>query len=204
MKRPTIYYIRHGETEWNAERRLQGQSDVPLSAAGRAQIERCGEILRGLLARKGRDAAGLDYVSSPLLRARTSMELMRTSLGLDPAAYRIDHRLIEMSFGGWDGWTFSDLQSKAADVLAVREQDPWHFTPPGGESYAQLLPRIRDWHATVTRDTVVSGHLCAGRALLVHLGIVPPAAAPRSRLDHAVVYVFDAGGMTEHTKPVAI
>ncbi len=198
MKLPVIYYIRHGVTEWNAEHRLQGQADRPLSAAGRAQAQRCGEILRGLLARDGRSAMDLDYVSSPLVRARSSMELIRASLGLDSAAYRVDERLIEMSFGKWDGWTFADLKARAADLLAVREQDPWHFAPPGGESYVQLLPRVRDWHATLTRDTVVSGHLCTGRALLAHLGVVPPAAAPRSQIEHGAIYIFDANGMTRH------
>ncbi|MEX0840967.1 MAG: histidine phosphatase family protein, partial [Xanthobacteraceae bacterium] len=152
----------------------------------------------------GRAPAGLDYVSSPLSRACTSMELMRGALGLDPAGYRVDPRLIEMSFGQWDGLNFSDLRTQAAAELAVREQNPWHFAPPGGESYEQLLPRIRSWHADLTRDTVVSAHLCTARALLVHLGLAPPAAAPRSRIEHAAVYVFDANGMTRHAEPVAI
>ncbi len=201
---PVIYYIRHGVTEWNADHRLQGQADNLLNEEGCAQATRCGEILRGLLARDGRTAANLDFVSSPLVRARSSMELIRASLGLDPAGFHIDERLIEMSFGQWDGWTFSDLKARAADLLAVREQDPWNFAPPGGESYAQLLPRVRDWHATLTRDTVVSGHLCAGRALLAHLGIVSPAAAPRSSIEHGAVYVFDGNGMTRHTEPAGI
>ncbi len=198
MTRPVIYYIRHGETDLNAEQRLQGQSDNPLNAAGRSQAARCGEILRSLLARDGRAAANVDYVSSPLNRARASMELIRAALGLDPQTYRIDDRLIEMSFGQWEGWTFADLKMKAADLLAAREQDAWHFVPPGGESYAQLLLRIREWHAGLTRDIVVSSHLCTGRALLAHLGLVSQAAASRSRIDHAVVYVFDEKGMTRH------
>ncbi|MEX0840968.1 MAG: histidine phosphatase family protein, partial [Xanthobacteraceae bacterium] len=50
MPPPVLYYVRHGETDWNAGRRLQGQSDTPLNDSGRAQARRCGEILRGLLA----------------------------------------------------------------------------------------------------------------------------------------------------------
>jgi broad specificity phosphatase PhoE len=198
MRRPVLYYIRHGETDWNAGHRLQGQADTPLNAAGERQAQRCGKILGKLLKLHERDPANLDYVSSPLSRARVTMELIRTALGLDPASYRIDPRLIEMSFGEWDGLDFAALQTQEAAALALRQQDPWRFVPPGGESYEQLLPRIRDWHAEITRDTVVSAHLCTARALLVHLGLEPQTTASRGRIEHAVVYVFDHNGMTRH------
>jgi len=196
--RPVIYFIRHGETEWNAEHRLQGSRDSALSARGREQASRCGQLLRDVFARAGRAVSDLDYVSSPLLRARASMELVRTGLGLDAGGYRTDDRLAEIAFGEWEGLSFADLKSRAADLLALREQDPWHFVPPGGESYVQLLARVRDWHGSLRRDAVVASHLNTGRALMAHLGIAPRAGAPRTRIDHAVVYVFDESGMTQH------
>jgi broad specificity phosphatase PhoE len=198
MRRPILYYIRHGETDWNAGRRLQGQADTPLNASGEAQAQRCGKVLRKLLSLRGQDPEELDYVSSPLSRARVTMELIRAALGLDPACYRIDPRLIEMSFGEWDGLEFAQLQAREAAALEIRQKDPWRFVPPGGESYEQLLPRIREWHIGIKRDTVVSAHLCTARALLVHLDIEPPAEAPRGRIEHAVVYVFDHNGITRH------
>ena len=114
MPRPILYFARHGETDWNRERRLQGQHDIPLNALGRVQASRCGELLRGLLERDGRPAAQYDYVSSPLGRARETMELMRAAMGLDPGAYRTDARLMEMSFGRWEGFTFAELQAREA------------------------------------------------------------------------------------------
>ena len=196
MPRPTLYYVRHGLTDWNMQGRLQGRQDIPLNAIGQTQSKRCGEILRDLFARDGRSAADYGYASSPLVRARATMDILRTTLALAPAGYVLDERLSEIAFGEWEGLTFADLKSRAAGLLARREQDPWHFVPPGGESYVQLLARVSAWHASLTRDAVVTSHLNTGRALIAHLGIAPRAGAPRSRIDHAVVYVFDESGMT--------
>jgi broad specificity phosphatase PhoE len=195
---PILYYIRHGETDWNAGRRLQGQSDTPLNADGKAQAQRCGKVLRRLLALREQEPAELDYVSSPLSRATFTMELIREGLGLEPSGYRTDPRLIEMSFGDWDGLDFAALQVREADALKRREKDPWIFAPPGGESFQQLQARVGDWHRGITRDTVVSAHLGIARALLVHLGIEPKTGAARSRIEHAVVYVLDRNGITRH------
>src|SRR5271169_4169623 len=98
MPRPTIYYTRHGETDWNVAGRLQGRRDVPLNARGRAQGSHCGEILRDLFARDKRDPAGFDYVSSPLARACQTMELACAALGLGAQGYRCESRLVEIAF----------------------------------------------------------------------------------------------------------
>ena len=198
MPRPILYFVRHGETDWNLERRLQGQHDIPLNALGRVQARRCGEILRDLLPRSGRAAAEFDYLSSPLGRARETMELMRAALGLDPAGYRTDARLMEMSFGRWEGFTFAELQAREAKALAERERDKWGFVLPGGESYAQLQVRVRAWYESVERATVVSAHGGVCRALVAHLGIALPEAASMGDIQQGVVYVFDGGGMSRH------
>jgi probable phosphoglycerate mutase len=70
MPLPTLYYVRHGLTDWNMQGRLQGRQDTPLNAIGQQQAKRCGEILRDLFARDGRSAADYGYASSPLKRAR--------------------------------------------------------------------------------------------------------------------------------------
>src|SRR4029079_18763748 len=90
---PVIYYVRHGLTDWNVQQRLQGRHDVPLNALGCAQAVRCGEILQDLLVRDGHKPEDFDYVSSPLERARKTMDILRTTLGLEPAGYRIDDKL---------------------------------------------------------------------------------------------------------------
>ena len=74
---PTIYFLRHGETEWNALGRLQGTRDIPLNARGREQAVHAAAVLADLFKRDGKDKAALPYVSSPLGRARMTMELVR-------------------------------------------------------------------------------------------------------------------------------
>ena len=198
MARPTLYFARHGETDWNRERRLQGQHDIPLNALGRVQASRSGEQLRGLLERDGRPAAQYDYVSSPLGRARETMELMRAAMGLDPEAYRTDARLMEMSFGRWEGFTFAELQAREAAALAEREHDKWGFVLPGGESYAQLQVRVRDWYESMERDSVVSAHGGVCRALIAHLNLAGPEAASMGDIGQGCVYVFDGSSMARH------
>ncbi|HMK71095.1 MAG TPA: histidine phosphatase family protein, partial [Xanthobacteraceae bacterium] len=80
---PVLFYVRHGETDWNVEQRLQGHRDTTLNARGRGQAVYCGDILHGLFTRLKRGAQDYTYVSSPLMRARETMELMRVTLGLD-------------------------------------------------------------------------------------------------------------------------
>jgi probable phosphoglycerate mutase len=198
MPRPRIYFARHGETDWNRERRLQGQHDIPLNPLGRTQSSRCGVILRDLLARTGGSARDYDYVSSPLGRARETMELMRAELGLPPQHYRTDARLMEMSFGRWEGYTFAELQARESRALAARERDKWGFVLPGGESYAQLVVRVGAWYADIERDTVVSAHGGVCRALIAHLGIAKPEIASMGDVGQGVVYVFGADGMARY------
>src|SRR5258708_20217521 len=138
MPAPTLYYVRHGLTDWNVQQRLQGRNDVPLNPEGRAQAVRCGEILRDLIVRDGRAPAELGYVSSPLIRARTTMEIVRATLGLEPAGFHVDARLAEIAFGEWEGLTYADVLKRDEDVVAKRESDKWGFLPPGAESSAPL------------------------------------------------------------------
>lgn len=190
MPAPVIYYVRHGLTDWNLQQRLQGRHDVPLNADGCKQAVRCGGILQDLFDRDGRAADSFAYVSSPLVRARKTMEIMRATLGLEPAGYVVDGRLAEIAFGEWEGLTYADVVARDGDVVARRESHKWDFLPPGGESYAQVTLRIRKWYERVDRDTVVAAHGGTARALIAHLGLVPPEDATHYSIDQGVVYVF--------------
>ena len=198
MAPPTVYYIRHGETDWNVAGRLQGHRDTPLNARGRAQASHCGGVLRDLFERDGRDPAALDYVSSPLLRARETMELTRAALDLARGGYRIEPALTEIAFGDWEGFTIAQLHERDPERIAAREHDKWRFVPPGGESYEMVSRRMLAWYNALARDTVVAAHGGTARGLMAALGIAKPAAAPLVDIAQGVVYVFEGERLTRY------
>lgn len=165
---PPLVFLRHGETDWNVEGRLQGQRDIPLNDRGRAQAKRNGGAIIAALP----DVADYDFVASPLIRSRETMEIARRAMGLDPAAYRLDDRLREITFGDWEGSTIAELRTRHGALVAERERDKWRFLPPNGESYALLLERVEAWLATLTRPTFAVSHGGVGRVVRSHvLGI---------------------------------
>jgi broad specificity phosphatase PhoE len=195
---PVLYFIRHGETNFNVEQRLQGQYETSLNARGRVQARQCGDLLSELFAREGRSAADYSYVSSPLLRARETMQLVRAGLGLDPASFDLDDRLKEISYGQWEGSTLPEIEARDPHLLARREDDKWGFAPPGGESYRNVAGRVASWYATVARDTVVAAHGGVARALMANFCILPKEEATHAEIVHGAVYVFAGGTMTRY------
>ena len=179
----TIYFIRHGETDWNAEERYQGQADIALNDRGRAQAKRNGEALRALLPR----IAEADFVASPMHRARETMAIVRAALGLEPETFRIDERLKEAHYGDWQGTLLADLPRIDAQGIAARSRDPFRWRPKGGESYEDLMARTVPWLNGVTRDSVVVSHGGVSRVLRGHiLGLdvatVPGLEVPQDRV----------------------
>ncbi|GJE11742.1 MULTISPECIES: histidine phosphatase family protein [Methylobacterium] len=189
----TIYFIRHGQTDWNAEGRLQGGRDTDLNALGETQAAAAAERLAVLA---GPGLAGADFVASPLKRTRRTMEILRAALGLSPEDYRTDPRLREIGFGAWEGSTWSEIRRRDPAGAAGRERDRWRHRPPGlgGESYATLVERVGPALAGLERDTVVVAHGGVARAALVALGHLDPYAAPRLGIRQGEVLVLEPEG----------
>jgi len=162
---PTLVFVRHGETDWNVEGRLQGQRDVPLNANGRVQARRNGEVIRQRIP----EALAFDFIASPLSRTRETMEILRAAMGLEPKGYAIDPRLLEITFGELEGLTYGDIELREPGWSQARHADKWNYLPPGGESYHMLSVRIIGWLQTVTRPSVVVAHGGVGRVLRAHL-----------------------------------
>jgi len=198
MTRPILYYVRHGETDWNVEGRLQGWHDPALNGVGRRQAAVCADILRDLVEQDGRSPADYGYVASPLQRARQTAEIMRAALGLEAEDYRVDARLREIGFGEWEGLTLREIRARAPQALAARERDKWEFVPPGGESYAQVALRMRAWYEALADDTIVVAHGGTARALIAVLGVAPPARAPSIEIGQGIVYRFANGTMSRY------
>jgi broad specificity phosphatase PhoE len=171
---PTIYYIRHGETSWNAQGRLQGAQDVPLNDLGRQQAAQAGHILADLFVRDRRDKSTLRFVSSPLGRARSTMELVRGELKLPPSDYALDDRLREIGYGEWEGSTLAEMQMEDPELFARRQLEKWTVSPPGGESYVAVQARVQDWYGQLRQDTVAVAHGGTARALMVARRFRPP------------------------------
>lgn len=168
MSLPDCFFIRHGQTSWNAERRFQGQRDTPLNDLGRSQAHDNGLKLGGIIG----DVSGYDFVASPLSRTRETMEILRRAMGLDPAGYRTDPILVEVHFGDWQGSTLSELEVSTGAAIRERDRDKWNYLPPGegAESYAMLAERIRPWVEALAGPTVCVTHGGVIRSLFTLTG----------------------------------
>ncbi|TKC01632.1 MAG: histidine phosphatase family protein [Mesorhizobium sp.] len=160
---PLVYIVRHGQTAWNAEARLQGQADTDLNELGREQATRNGRRLADLIDKP----EDFDFVASPMRRTRETMERLRSAMKLDPHAYRIEPLLVELSFGDWQGFTFAELEANNPGSTRQRRLDKWNFQPPGegAESYQMLLERVKPWFDALDRQTVCVTHGGVMRAL---------------------------------------
>jgi probable phosphoglycerate mutase len=190
-----ILFVRHGETSYNAENRLQGQRDVPLNGKGREQARAAGRALRRLvpeeLARL--DARGAFY-ASPLQRARETMELARDAMGLAPDRYTLAPILKELTFGEWEGLTWSEVEARDAKGAMARDADKWNFAPPGGESYAMLVERVKPWLAALEGDCLVASHGGVARAFMAILAGVRASVAENAYIWQGRALIFDRGG----------
>ena len=173
MPHPEVFILRHGETEWNALRRMQGWLDSPLTEKGRQQAERQGAILRAA------GAAGLPVYSSTALRA-----VETAAIALPEAAPRLDPRLREITLGPWDGMTSAEiaLASGAASPEGFGERLGfwWYDTTPG-ERFAGLEARIGAFVAELTGPAVIVTHGIASmflRGALLGLDIEAIAGLP--------------------------
>ena len=190
---PRFFFVRHGETAWNREGRLQGQHDVVLNPLGRRQAGTAGATLARLIGERGLDPAHLRFVASPLTRARDTMDLIRAVLGGKLPAVTLDDRLKELSFGDWEGRTWEDLKRREPAAVAARRRGTWTFVPPGGESYAMLLDRMSPWLAGLAEDAVVVAHGGVARVLLHSMAGVGTDRATAEEIHQGRVLAFDGG-----------
>ena len=192
-----ILFVRHGETDYNAEGRLQGQRDIPLNSRGRAQASAIGRALRMAMpeAIAALEAASA-FAASPLVRTRQTMELARTALGLAPQRYALEPALKELTFGEWEGLTWPQVAKRDPAGARAREADKWNFAPPGGESYAMLAERLQPWLDSLQADCFVVSHGGVARALMTLIAGVSPSAAENADIWQGKAILFEGGGLS--------
>ena len=135
----TILLVRHGETEWNLQRRIQGRFDSPLTERGVAQAHAIGQVVRRLS-----DAPFARVVASPLGRARRTAEIICDHLGRGPD-FDIDDRLREISVGSWDGLTYRDVAARSPGIFDGDGRHEWYFRAPNGDAYEAFAGRVAEW-----------------------------------------------------------
>ncbi len=185
-----LFLIRHGETDWNAEGRLQGGRDIPLNDVGRVQAEEAARKLRELEPR----AEDLHYLCSPMSRARETMEILRRAIGLHPAHYAVDERLRELTFGDWEGRTWREVRAADPERARAREKGKWAYAPPKGESYRMLMERVMPVFQALDRPSVVVSHGGVMRSALAGFGLEPPREAESLDIWQGKILLIADGG----------
>lgn len=152
MTPPTIFLVRHGETEWNRSRRYQGWRDSSLTPCGLAQAAAIGEQLRRVP-----EAATADIVASPIGRARRTAEIILERLGRRTPP-RFDDRLKEISLGSWDGLHREEIAALSPGIFD-HDYYEWYFRTPDGETYDGFAARVGAWLAEAgERPLIVVSH----------------------------------------------
>lgn len=174
---PELWFIRHGQTDWNAEGRYQGSRDIPLNDIGRGQADLNGALLRDLIARAGRKPHDFNWYASPLSRTRETMERVRKNFAEPLPEVTEDKRLIEISFGKFEGLLHTELSAGQMPIAGERDAAFWDFCPEQGESYADLAARITSFGSELTGPSIVVSHGGVLRVLRRLIEDFPPDRA---------------------------
>ncbi len=170
---PEIYFIRHGETPWNAERRYQGRKDIPLNDKGRGQANNNGRTLAALFAARGLDPQAFEWHASPLGRTRETMERVRLGFSQHLPEVQYDVRLMEISFGVLEGSRFEELPANMAVAPGQRDETYWDFRPENGENYRDVEARLGEFAAVLKGPSVIVAHGGIARTLRVLIERAP-------------------------------
>jgi broad specificity phosphatase PhoE len=155
----TFYFIRHGQTEWNAIERMQGRWNSDLNEHGLRQADENGRLLGGL------DVEAL--FSSPLDRARQTADIISGYVDL-PVTY--DERIVEWDCGEWSGHLRTDVIARWPEEWAAIHADPFHYRGPGCENYPDMFERARPFveelRAVETDTIAVISHAMIGKVMI--------------------------------------
>ena len=185
-----VFLLRHGETEWNTDRRFQGQRDSPLTRRGRNQAAQLGSILAAALG----DGPVPPLHVSPLGRARDTAAIIALRVpGLGAA--RVEPRIQEVTTGAWDGLTHAEIEAGWPGALDGASAFDWYFRSPDGEGYPAALGRVRAWLDELRGPVVAVSHGLLGRLVRGAWLDLPREEALTLPVPHDVVWHLSAAGV---------
>jgi len=164
-----IILARHGQTEWNKLKRLQGWKNSPLTELGLSQARAVAKLISTLA-----DGENCDFFASPLGRALNTAQIINTELGLTESNIQVEPLLKELSFGIWEGLSHDDIQVQYSEQWHAREKDKWNYIIPNGESYAIAAKRAETWLSNRSEQdlTIAVSHEVIGKIIRgVYLGL---------------------------------
>lgn len=196
-RRGRDFIARHGETVFNAARRLQGDAPhTPLTRSGFAQADEMGRALRALLG----PTPALTLWSSSSGRALQTLAVIAEHLALDWHAARVDDRLVEIGMGAWGGRYYADVIGEVGPVI---DRDGLLRPAPDGEDYPAIAARMGSWLAATAdaeQDRLVIGHGISSRVLrglMTEAPVHPAYAVPiRPGLPQGSIVVIEGGAET--------
>lgn len=180
---PKIWFLRHGQTEWNKAYRLQGQLDSPLTDQGIADARRQAEIMRPILAQSP------PCFVSPLGRTRQTADI-----ALAGHAYQTDPRLMEIHAGAWQGRYRKDILAEHTDWAdAAPTALEIYESAPEGEGISALQARVVAFLSELTEPSVIVAHGLLGQVLRAEICGLTMSAAGRLSNKQGCVYLLENG-----------
>ena len=164
---PKIYFVRHGETDWNEQGLIQGTVERELNATGVAQAQ----AIAAALSDKSEELQAFDFVVSPQQRAQHTMKIICAAQPRDFDRVATEPRVRELGFGVWEGKPFAELRSQPDYPYGQAGHYEWR--PAGGESYHDGVMRVDAFLKTVKRPTLVVAHGAVGRCLIGYICRIP-------------------------------
>lgn len=170
-----VALLRHADTAWSAEGRIQGRSDQPLSDAGRAAMRKI---------RLPAECRGMRVVTSPLARCVETAALLG-----EPHAPR-EPRIAEMSWGAWEGRRLDELRAELGAAMRENEARGLDFRPEGGETPREVLARVGEWLRKISEPTLAITHRGVIRAMLAAATGWDMLGKPPAKLDWSAFHLF--------------
>lgn len=157
-----LYFVRHGQTEWNAIRRMQGQWNSDLSELGQQQARVNGEFLSSC------DIEAM--YASPLDRTRQTAAIINELVPVEPV---FDERIMEWDCGEWSGYLYAEVQAQWAEEWEKLQADKFYYRGPNAENYPDMIERSKPFldellEAPHSRIAIVS-HGMIGRVMVAQL-----------------------------------